>query len=192
MFTVVTGRFNSETLISNYEYRIRNNLKCIYCCPSKLSPKISHNSLVFVIEMNNDTNMIEGVGLIKNTVDLTKYYKVHTDVNTNRYIYIGNYFIDRKTIEDYNSKLVNILELILFKGKTHSKRGSGLTTIPEKVLKLDICKDINIKKEIKNIFIYHFKDSVAHEDDIIQDNKNKISENIINLSSENMEDNNSI
>ena len=26
MFTVVTGRFNSETLISNYEYRRRHNL----------------------------------------------------------------------------------------------------------------------------------------------------------------------
>jgi len=170
MFTVVTGRFNSVTLISNYEYRTRHNLKCIYCCPSKLSPKIPHSSIVFVIEMNNDTNMIEGIGLIKNTFDLTKYYKVHTDVNTNRYIYIGNYFMDRKTIEEYNHQLVNILELILFKGKTHSKRGSGLTTIPEKVLKMDICKDINVKKEIKDIFICHFKDSITIDNDIIQDN----------------------
>lgn len=174
MFTVVTGRFNSETLISNYEYRTRHNFKCIYCCPSKLSPKIPYSSLVFVIEMNNDTNMIEGIGLIKNKFDSTKYYKVHSDVNTNRYIYIGNYFIDRKIIENYNSKLVNVLELILFKGKTHSKRGSGLTTIPEKVLKLDICKDINVKKEIKDIFIYHFKDIITQDTDIIQhDNENK-------------------
>ena len=180
MFTVVTGRFNSETLISNYEYRRRYNLKCIYCCPSKLSQKISYDSIVFVIEMNNDTNMIEGIGLIKNKIDSTKYYKVHSDVNTNRYIYIGNYFIDRKTIEDYNSELVNILELILFKGKTHSKRGSGLTTIPEKVLKLDICKNINIKKEIKDIFITIFKKDI----DIIQENNENNAENV--------EDNNSI
>jgi len=156
MFTVVTGRFNSETVIPNYEYRKRHNLKCIYCCPSKLSPKIKHESLVFVIEMNNTTNMIEGIGLIKNKFDLTKYYKVHSDPNSNRYIYIGNYFMDRKTINDNNSQLVDILEQILFKGKTHSKRGSGLTTIPEKVLKLDICKDINIKNEIKQIFIRCF------------------------------------
>jgi hypothetical protein len=156
MFTVVTGRFNSETVIPNYEYRKRHNLKCIYCCPSKLSPKIKHESLVFVIEMNNTTNMIEGIGLIKNKFDLTKYYKVHSDPNSNRYIYIGNYFMDRRTINDNNSQLVDILEQILFKGKTHSKRGSGLTTIPEKVLKLDICKDINIKNEIKQIFIRYF------------------------------------
>jgi len=156
MFTVVTGRFNSETIIPNYEYRKRHNLKCIYCCPSRLSPKIPHESLVFVIEMNNTTNMIEGIGLIKNKFDLTKYYKVHSDPNSNRYIYIGNYFMDRKIIYDINSQLVDILEQILFKGKTHSKRGSGLTTIPEKVLKLDICKDINIKNEIKQLFIRCF------------------------------------
>lgn len=188
MFTVVTGRFNSETLISNYEYRERHNLKCIYCCPSQLSPKIPHNSLVFVIEMNNDTNMIEGIGLIKNKLDTTKYYKVHSDVNTNRYIYIGNYFIDKKTIEDHNPELVNILELILFKGKTHSKRGSGLTIIPEKVLKLDICKDINVKKEIKDIFIYRFKDIIDQDISIIKDNN----KNIDNLSLKNIDDNNLI
>jgi len=167
MLTVVTGRFNSETLISNYEYRRRREFNCIYCCPSKLSPKIQYNTLVFVIEMNNSTNMIEGIGLIKNKPETEKYYKVHSDGNTNRYIYIGNYFINRKTIEDFNPQLVQILEQVLFKGKTHSKRGSGLTIIPEKVLKLDICKDINIKKDIKDIFINTF-------------------------SSENIEDNNSL
>ena len=156
MFTVVTSRFNSETLISNYQYRRRHEFNCIYCCPSKLSPKIPHNTLVFVIEMNNSTNMIEGIGLIKNKAETERYFKVHTDGNTNRYIYIGNYFIDRKTIENYKSELVSVLEIILFKGKTHSKRGSGLTTIPEKVLKLDVCKNIDIKKEIKDIFINHF------------------------------------
>ena len=111
--------------------------------------------------------MIEGIGLIKNKPETEKYYKVHSDGNTNRYIYIGNYFINRKTIEDFNPQLVQILEQVLFKGKTHSKRGSGLTIIPEKVLKLDVCKDINIKKDIKDIFINTF-------------------------SSENIEDNNSL
>ena len=53
-----------------------------------------------------------------------------------------------------------LLDEILFKGYTHSKRGSGLTKIPEKVLKLDICEGIDIKKEIKNVFIYHFKDKI--------------------------------
>ena len=90
---------------------------------------------VFVIEMNNSTNKIEGIGLIKNKPETARYYKVHQDGNTNRYIYIGNYFLDCKTIQEYDSQLVCILEEILFKGYTHSKRGQGLTLIPEKVLK---------------------------------------------------------
>jgi hypothetical protein len=167
MFTVVTGRFNTETLFSNYEYRRRHQFNCIYCCPSKLSPKISHDTLVFVIEMNNSTNMIEGIGLIKNKPEMEKYYKVHLDGNTNRYIYIGNYFIDRKKMEEYNPQLVEILEQILFKGKTHSKRGAGLTIIPEKVLKLDICKNINIKKDIKDIFINTFSSDNIEDNNLL-------------------------
>jgi hypothetical protein len=61
-------------------------------------------------------------------------------------------------MEDYNSLLVYVLEEILFKGKSHSKRGSGLTMIPAKVLQLDICEGININKDIKEIFIYHFRE----------------------------------
>jgi hypothetical protein len=108
--------------------------------------------------MNNSTNKIEGIGLIKNRIETQKYYKVHSDTNTNRYTYVGKHFIDRNTIAIYNPELIHILDQILFKGKTHSKRGSGLTTIPEKVLKFDICKDIDVKKELKNIFDNHFRD----------------------------------
>jgi hypothetical protein len=52
---------------------------------------------------------------------------------------------------------------VLFKGKTHSKRGSGLTIIPEKVLKFDICKGINVQKDIKNIFVYQFRDKISQD-----------------------------
>lgn len=159
MFAVVTGRFNNETRDANYAYRKKNDFACMYCSPSELSPKICYNIPVFVIEMNNSTNKIEGIGLIRNKFETNKYYKVHNDGNTNRYIYIGKHFIQRELIERYNTSLVNILEQILFKGYTHSKRGLGLTSIPEKVLHLDICKGIDIKKEIKQLFICHYKNN---------------------------------
>jgi hypothetical protein len=132
----------------------------MYCCPSELSPKIPYNTPLFVIEMNNQKNKIEGIGLIKNKFETNKYYKVHTDGNTNRYTYIGKYFIDRETLDDYNAELVYVLDEILFKGYTHSKRGSGITTIPEKVLKSEVCEGVNIKKDIKDIFIYHFREKL--------------------------------
>jgi hypothetical protein len=158
MFYVVTCRFNNETLDANYSYRIKHGYECMYCSPLELSPKISYDAPVFVIEMNNSVNKIEGIGLIKNKPKTNRYYKVHIDGNTNRYIYIGNYYIDCESIERINPSLVYILEEILFKGKTHSKRGCGLLLIPEKVLQFDICKDRDVKKEIKDLFVFHFKE----------------------------------
>ena len=161
MYTIVTGRFNNETRDANYAYREKHNFACLYSCQSELSPKILYNTPVFVIEMNNSKNKIEGIGLIKNKPETKKYYKVHSDGNTNRYTFIGDYFINRDIIDDYNAPLVYVLEEILFKGKTHSKRGSGLTIIPQKVLKLEVCEGIDIKKEIKEIFIYHFREKIS-------------------------------
>lgn len=160
MFTIVTGRYNNETWEATVRYRNRKNFACIYAPPHRLAESIDLNSPVFVIEMNNSTNEIMGIGLIKNKLITDKVYKVQEDSNCNRYIYIGEYHISREILEDYNSHLVYILDEILFKGYTHSKRGSGLTKIPEKVLKLDICECVDIKKEIKNIFVHHFKDKI--------------------------------
>ena len=69
MFTVVSTRFNTETYQENKEYRTKNNMgifACIYCAPQPMSPKIVPESLVFVIEMNNTINQVEGIGLIQN------------------------------------------------------------------------------------------------------------------------------
>ena len=160
MFTIVTGRYNNETWKATQEYRLKKNLQCIYAPPCRLSPTIDLNSPVFVIEMNNQINEIMGIGLIKNKLITDKVYKVQKDTNCNRYIYIGDYHISRELLEDYNEELVYILDEILFKGYTHSKRGLGLTKIPEKVLKFDVCENVDIKKEIRKIFVYHFKDKI--------------------------------
>jgi hypothetical protein len=160
MFTVVTVRYNNETWEANKNYRERKGISCIYASPCKLAETIDLNSPVFVIEMNNTINKITGIGLIKNKIVTDKVYKIQQDSNYNRYIYLGEYHISREIIDDYNPLLVYILDEILFKGYTHSKRGSGITKIPEKVLKLEICDEIDIKKEIRNIFVHHFKDRI--------------------------------
>jgi hypothetical protein len=150
----------------------------MYCSPLELSPKIYYNKPVFVIEMNNSTNKIEGIGLIKNKPSVDRYYKVHDDGNTNRYIYIGDYFMNRELIDKFNPLLVQKLDEILFKGKTHSKRGQGLSLIPEKVLKLDICKELDIKKNIKDIFIYNFREKLNTDNtnnDLIEEEYSKTS-----------------
>ena len=166
MLTIVTSRFNNETRDTNYAYREKHGFACMYCTPLELSPHILYNTPVFVIEMNNFTNKIEGIGLIRNKPETKKYYKVHSDSNTNRYTYIGDYFVDRETIGDYNLPFVYALEEVLFKGYAHSKRGTGLTRFPTKFLKLNIDNvGIDIVKEIKELFIYHFRDKLRNNKD---------------------------
>jgi hypothetical protein len=163
MFTILTGRYNNETWQATIIYRLKKKLQCIYAPPFHISENIDLNSPAFVIEMNNEINQVMGIGLIKNKPITDKKYKVQADSNCNRYIYIGEYHISREILEDYNPFLIYVLDEILFKGKTHSKRGSGLTKIPEKVLKLDVCEDIDIKKEIRQIFVHHFRDKILEK-----------------------------
>ena len=166
MFEIVTGRYNNETWDASIKYRIKKNIPCIYAPPFKITDTIDINWPIFVIEMNNTINEIMGIGLIYNKLVTNQIHKVQQDSNCNRYIYIGKYHISRELLEHYNPRLVYVLDEILFKGYTHSKRGSGLTKIPEKVLKLHICEGIDIKKEIKNIFSHHFISKIQNKNSI--------------------------
>ena len=110
--------------------------------------------------MNNSTNKIEGIGLIKNLIQFDKYYQVYKTGNYNRYTYKSNYRIDRAVLENYNLKMVNLFDHILFKEKTHMKRGSGITTIPEKLLKHKLCTGVVFKMELRELFQRYFNECV--------------------------------
>ena len=80
--------------------------------------------------MNNDTNKIMGIGLVRNYINLKYKMCVYkSDTNYNRYVYNSAHRKDRSEI---NKKLLCALELILFKGSGHFKRGQGIITIPWK------------------------------------------------------------
>ena len=159
MIPLVTTRFNDYTWEENKNYRIKHNIRGIYPVPQTMSPKIYTDSLVFIIEMNNTKNKIEGIGLIRNRIETDKYYKVYEERNFNRFVYKTKYRIDREILEYHNKTIVEILDYILFKERTHLKRGSGITTLPDKLLKHEKCKDINLKEEIKNVFLQYFNDN---------------------------------
>lgn len=155
--TIASSRFNNETWEENCFYRREKNMNgCIYCSPCRLSSKIFPMSLVFIQEMNNSTNKIEGIGLIYNNIHCDKYYKVYDNGNYNRHIYKSEFRINRDILMQKNSELVKAFDHILFKEKTHMKRGSGITTVPEKLLKHKIFNGMNARKELINIFKTHF------------------------------------
>lgn len=157
MFTIVSTRFNNETWEQNINFRKKYNYSgCIYGVPQPMSNKIKLNSPVFVVEMNNSINKIEGIGLLKNNIYLDKYYKVYNAGDYNRYTFKGKYRINRDELLNINSKLVELLDYILFKEKTHLKRGIGFTSIPDKLLNHEKCHEFDIKNEIKNLFVRFF------------------------------------
>lgn len=157
MIYLVSTRFNNETWLQNVGFREKYNYTgCIYGIPQPMSPKIERNGSVLVVEMNNSTNQIEGIGFVKNNLRLDKYYKIYDSGNYNRYVFKGKYYINREKLLEINSFLVECLDYILFKKKSHMKRGMGFTTIPEKLLKDEKCKGIDLKEEIKTIFIRLF------------------------------------
>ncbi len=134
--TITTTRFNNDTINQNKSYTQRTNIKgCIYGTPIKMKSNIPLESNVYVIEMNNQTNKIEGIGIVNNRILVDKNYRIYNDMDYNRYIYKGNYRIDSSIINDnYNKKVLNVLEQLLFKGERHCKRAQGITQLSEWIL----------------------------------------------------------
>jgi len=152
---IVTTRFSNNTWKENMDYLAKNkDISCIYGSPQEMSPKILYDSIVFVIEMNNNMNQIEGIGLVKNRPFVDKYYSIYSEGNYNRFVYKSNYRIDRETILRFDPTIVDTLEYVVFKEKSHLKRGSGFTTITQELLKRkknEIYKNLELHKIEKTI-----------------------------------------
>jgi len=134
MFGILTTRFNDETYAENQRCRERNGIKCIYSEQKPISNYLPECTY-FVIEMNNSINKIMGIGVIQNT--LAPKMKVY-DNPYHRYVYKSDTYIP---ISSINSQIVEELENILFYGKGHSKRGSGITMFPAKRLKPEFIRE---------------------------------------------------
>ena len=156
---LLTSRFNNNTWSENENYRALRNIEgCIYGAPLQVSHKIPLASNAYVIEMNNETNRIEGIGYIRVYPSFSERKNVYENKNYNRYVYSGKYRLDREMLARRNEDLVNTIETLLFKGKTHMKRGSGLTSMPKKLLKDKRCPpSVNIRKDIQDIFRSQFQ-----------------------------------
>jgi hypothetical protein len=128
--SLVTTRFTTETWNQNRKFidSMKNKYKCVYCAPCPMAKRIVPESIVFVLEMNNDTNEIMGIGMIQNKPNQGK--KIYSDNNYNRCTYFGKYRIDRKEMNQDENNVIIWLEKQCFYGRTHLKRGQGITTFP--------------------------------------------------------------
>ncbi len=138
MIKLMVTRFNNNTWEENKRWREINNFKgCIYNTPVYIKSDIPLQITIFVIEMNNDTNMIEGIGKIINYVYTDRKYKVYSESNYNRYTYQGKKRIDRDMIKE--KYRLEKLEERLFKGKSHLKRGQGIINVTHDIYREYLC-----------------------------------------------------
>lgn len=122
--------FNNETFQENESWREAHSYEgCVYGV-DKRTESIPNGEKIFIIEMNNDTDEIVGIGLILNIFNTENRTRIYSDENYNRIVYKGKKRISRKELLIRNNNLIEYLERILFKGSRHFKRGSGVVNIP--------------------------------------------------------------
>ena len=156
MFYLGTTRFNSATYKENIAYRTKHNEAAIYGTTIRTYAKYPYGVLIFVIEMNNETNCIEGIGLIRNILLTEKKHFIYSNGDYNRFIYHGYYWISREQITNMDKELIEIFDLILFKGKSHLKRQSGISVITDKLFSNWRYELNDLKKRVKQVFINIF------------------------------------
>ena len=57
-----------------------NHNGALYGSPVRIKENIPLDTAIYVIEMNNSTNIIEGIGMIKNENILDKHYRIYNDI----------------------------------------------------------------------------------------------------------------
>jgi hypothetical protein len=131
---ILTSRFDNKTAETNRLYRSNYpTIGCIYGSPTKIASHIPDDAIMMILEMNNDTNRIIGIGLVTNHPNY-KGYKVYGNGNYNRNIFRGQFRIDRNDMDEEECEVMKAFDVFCFTGNTHLKRGSGLSSFPIEIL----------------------------------------------------------
>jgi len=146
--------FNEKTRQESEQYREQKMPKgaAVYCSSLPISPTVQTNKNLMVLEMNNDTNRIMAIGLIKNNPHIEKYrvYK-DTNENYNRFVYLGKYRIAREDMTEEEERMMKVFDRLCFKGNYHMKRGQGIRSFPPIVIWR--CHHIvNLVEFVENMF----------------------------------------
>lgn len=128
-----TARFTTETYNENINWKKNKKWKgACYGFDKKITTHIPYDRSIFVIEMNNTTNQIMGIGLIKNRFIPSQRTRIYSSQCWNAYVYKSKYHISRSEIikTKFNSYVIMLLERLLFYGSHHFKRGQGCMIVP--------------------------------------------------------------
>ncbi len=129
-FIMIT-RFNNKTWKELEDYKKENDITgSLYGVPRRVAPTIPLKEKLYVLEMNNDTNKIMGIGLIRNFIKMDTSHSIYSDQNFNRFSYQGKRRIDKDDFTREEQDIIEKMEEKVFKGKGHLKRGQGIQKVP--------------------------------------------------------------
>ena len=153
-FYIGTARFNDNTYQENLNWKKKKNHKgCCYGFDKPITTKVPNGENIFVIEMNNETNSIMGIGLIRNIYKSKNRSRIYKNGCWNSYVYKSQYHITIEEIlakNEINKSIIIFLERLLFYGSGHFKRGQGCIIIPYDRISTYF-HQIDIKKVLKKL-----------------------------------------
>ncbi len=160
---LMTVRYTNKTYQEMQDYCVgtgRKGIRCAYGVPIPVSKCVVKDSILMVLEMNNDTNQIVGIGMVRNTIQEPsaigrKYFSIHDDGNLNRHVYLGTKHIRREELTEHEEQVFAALDHICFKGYKHLKRCVGITYFPLDII--EACKEIT---DFPNFVLEMFKNRI--------------------------------
>jgi hypothetical protein len=148
---IVTTRFDAKTWMENEEYRKYNKkMGCVYPTPELNNGNWTQDSILLVLEMNNTTNKIMGLGMVRNHAQVKKH-RVYSDDNYNRYSYFGKHRIGRESMNEEEDKILKVFDILCFTGSRHMKRLRGIKAFPMDML-YRCSKKMDLVDYLKNMF----------------------------------------
>lgn len=106
--------------------------------------------VVFVLEMNNSTDRVAAIGMVKNR-SIQNKYKVYENMSYNRHVYMGKMRIAREDVSPEEEEIMKVFDKLCFKGAKNMKRGQGITTFPVEVL-YKCSKHLDLVEYVREMF----------------------------------------
>lgn len=149
---IATTRFNNQTWEENRNYVKRHpTAGCIYGTCEQISTQICQDSVLMVLEMNNEQNRIMGIGMVRNH-PISRKHRIYSNEEYNRYAYVGRHRIDRSEMSPEEENIMKAFDILCFKGSRHLKRLRGIKTFPVDMLYR--CKKVlDLSEFVRNMFV---------------------------------------
>lgn len=151
-YYLCVSRFTNETFKENKLAKKKYGINALYGVPFTLSENIQHAGIMFILDLNVEENRIEGVGMVRNSLQNKKVYKIYSNHYYNRYTYYSNLYVPREKFTKSELVMLEQLESILCYGSSHMKRGWGIQRIPQKFI-VDYRDEALLLQWVQSLFL---------------------------------------